>query len=63
MAKVDTSGLRHGDRVWTIDGASAMVLSETQDGKWILVRYLSSPEDPSLVGTEDLVTASELKGA
>lgn len=52
--------LRVGDRVRLAAGPVAEVLSATEDGKWIRVRYLDSPADPQLVGTEDLCTESEI---
>ncbi len=57
---MDISDLRPGDRVRTTDGAVVEVLRQTEDGKWILVRYLEDPENPSVVGTEDLCHAEEL---
>lgn len=52
--------LRPGDRVRTVDGAVAEVLTETEDGKWIKVRYVESADKPDLVGTEDLCDEEEL---
>ena len=57
---MDISALEPGDRVRTVDGAVVEVLRETEDGKWILVRYLEDPENPSAVGTEDLCHSDEL---
>lgn len=37
-----------------MDGAVAEVLKESQDGQWVLVRYVSDTQDPALIGTEDL---------
>ncbi len=57
---MDISALEPGDRVRTVDGAVVEVLKETEDGKWILVRYLEDPENPGVVGTEDLCHSDEL---
>lgn len=54
--------LKPGDRVRTVDGALVEIVNETEDGQWILVRYLADTEDPALVGTDDLCHDSELKG-
>lgn len=35
--------LKPGDLVTTVDGAVAEVLKESQDHRWILVRYVSAP--------------------
>jgi hypothetical protein len=57
---MDIHTLMPGDKVRTVDGALVVVLKETEDGKWILVRYLESAEEPNLVGTEDLCDEQEL---
>jgi hypothetical protein len=57
--KIDVRRLRPGDRVRTVDGATAVVLQESQDGEWILVRY-ESAKDEALVGSEDLCSGSDL---
>jgi hypothetical protein len=58
---MDVHELKPGDRVRTTDGAVAKILKETQDGQWILVRYIESAEAPSIVGTEDLCHQDELQ--
>lgn len=52
--------LKPGMRFETYDGAVAEVLSETEDGQWIKVRYVECEEQPSLVGTEDLCHEDEV---
>jgi len=37
------------------------ILKETEDGRSILVRYLEDPENPGIVGTEDLCHEDELE--
>ena len=54
--------LEPGDRVRTAEGAVAEIVNPTEDGCWILVRYLESPDDPGLVGTEDLCSEDEVVG-
>jgi hypothetical protein len=61
MKSMDVCGLKPGGRVRTVDGAVADILNETQDGQWILIRYIESSEDPSIVGTEDLCHQDELQ--
>ena len=58
---MDIYELKPGDKVCTTDGALVEILKETEDGRWILVRYLEDPENPSVVGTEDLCRRDELK--
>ncbi len=52
--------LKPGHKVRTQDGAEAEVLSETEDGEWIRVRYLDGG-DPLFGGTEDLVSEAEVE--
>jgi hypothetical protein len=59
---MDIHALKPGDKVRTVDGAVVEVLKETEDGQWILARYLVGTEDPALIGTEDLCHESELEG-
>ncbi len=49
-----------GDLLLTYNGAKAEVLAPTEDGRWIRVRYLESPKDPSLIGAEDLMADREV---
>jgi len=58
---MDAYALRPGDRVQTTDGALVEILKETEDGQWVLIRYLEDPENPNAVGTEDLCHVDELK--
>ncbi|MEX2227565.1 MAG: hypothetical protein WEB52_14070 [Dehalococcoidia bacterium] len=53
--------LKPGDRIETVDGSIAEVIASTEDGTWIRVRYLESPGNPSLVGTEDLCSEDDLR--
>ena len=45
------------------NGARAEVIGNPGDGAWLLVKILESPDDPSEVGTEDLVFFADVKGA
>jgi hypothetical protein len=42
------------------NGATAEVVSNPLDGVWVFARYLSSPGDASLVGTEDMIFAQDI---
>ena len=57
---MDLWQLKRGDRVRTSDGALVEIVEETEDGRWVLVRYLADLENPSVVGTEDLCRDDEL---
>lgn len=52
--------LEQGAQISLSDGATAEVVSNPKDGVWVFARYLSSPKDPSLVGTEDMVFAQDI---
>ena len=56
---VDLWLLKPGHTIRTYGGAEAEVLDETEDGAWIKVRYLTGPDDPSLDGTEDLLSVGQ----
>lgn len=53
--------LKPRHKIRTRDGAEAEVLAETEDGAWVKVRYLNVEDDPSLVGTEDLLSEDEVE--
>ena len=52
--------LKLGEQITLDSGAVAEVLAPTEDGEWILVKYIESPESPDLVGTEDLCSTEEI---
>lgn len=53
--------LQPGHKIRTRDGAEAEVLSKTEDGEWIRVRYTDTEDDPLVTGMEDLVSADEIE--
>lgn len=53
--------LKPGHKIKTCDGAEAEVVSATEDGEWIKVRYLESEDDPLFAGTEDLAHRDEVE--
>ena len=52
--------LEPGTKVRLSNDATGEVVTNFNDGVWISVRFLTSPEDPSLEGTEDMVFAQEV---
>ena len=52
--------LRLGERIKLESGAVAEVVAPTEDGTWILVKYLDVPESPEIVGKEDLCSLEEI---
>ena len=53
--QVNVREIPDGSQVETTDGATVEIVSNPHDGIWLLVRYIASPNDPSLVGTEDML--------
>lgn len=52
--------IKEGSKIATLNGATAEVVSNPKDGVWVFVKYLTSPEDPDIVGTEDMVFAQDI---
>lgn len=52
--------LEPGATIGLSDGSTAEVVSNPMDGVWVFVRYLSSPNDPSQEGSEDMVFAADV---
>ena len=47
--------LQPGTKIGLSDGSIAEVVSNPLDGVWVFARYLSSPSDATLVGTEEMI--------
>ena len=59
----DTINIRElavGRRVKLASGAEAEIVSNPQDGVWLFARYLSSPDDPAMVGQEEMIFAQDV---
>ncbi len=54
--------LEPGRTVALANGATAEVVSNPRDGVWIFGRYVSSPGNASLVGTEEMIFAQDIVG-
>ena len=52
--------IKEGATISTIHGATAEVVNNPKDGVWIFAKYLTSPEDPDLVGSEDMIFAQDI---
>jgi hypothetical protein len=52
--------LQPGTKIALADGATAEVVSNPLDGVWVFARYLSSPSDSALVGTEEMIFAQDV---
>jgi hypothetical protein len=58
---MDLYDLQLGDRVRLADGTIAEVISATEDGRWIRVRHIESPNNPSRAGSEELCSEDEIE--
>ena len=52
--------LEPGTKIRLSNEATGVVVTNFNDGVWLSVRFLTSPEDPSLEGTEDMVFAQDV---
>ena len=57
---VNIRALAAGTRVVLANGAEAEIVSNPQDGVWLFARYLSSADDPALVGEEEMIFAQDV---
>ncbi|HEY3911999.1 MAG TPA: hypothetical protein VGM07_19225 [Stellaceae bacterium] len=57
---VNTRLLAPGMQIVLVDGAVAEIVSNPLDGVWVFGRYLSSPTDPSVVGSEEMIFAQDI---
>lgn len=51
-----------GTKLRLANGATVEIVDNPRDGLWVMVRYLDSPEDPTLVGSEDMIFANDIVG-
>ena len=58
---MDLFDLEIGDRVRLTDGTIAEVISKTVEGRWIRVRHIESPDNPSLAGSEQLCSEDQIE--
>ena len=52
--------LVEGSKVATTAGATVEIVDNPKDGVWVFGKYLICPEDPSLVGNEDMFFAQDI---
>ena len=49
-----------GRKIKLQGGIVAEVKDNPRDGSWLVVRYLSAPDDPSAAGREELASAEDV---
>ena len=52
--------LQPGTKIGLSDGSIAEVVSNPLDGVWVFARYLSSLNNATLVGTEEMIFAQDI---
>ncbi len=57
---INVRDLAVGTRVMLGSGAEVEIVSNPNDGVWLFARYLSSADDPALVGQEDMIFAQDV---
>ena len=57
---VNIFDLKPGDAIRLKNGSVCEVVENMEDGMWVMVRYLSSPSDPSMEGEEELCHAEQV---
>jgi hypothetical protein len=57
---INIRDLAVGTKVVLTGGAEAEIVDNPKDGVWLFARYLSSPDDPALVGAEEMVFAQDV---
>jgi hypothetical protein len=49
-----------GRKIKLKGGIVAEVKDNPRDGSWLVVRYISAPDDPAAVGREELASADDV---
>lgn len=57
---VNLKTLAEGAKIATTAGATVEIVDNPKDGVWVFGKYLVCPEDPSLVGSEDMFFAQDI---
>jgi hypothetical protein len=57
---IDVAAVKVGTRLKLREGVVAEVTENMEDGQWLQVRYLESPERPAEVGAVELCHAQDI---
>ena len=57
---INVRDLAVGTRLMLGTGAEVEIVSNPKDGVWLFARYLSSADDPAMVGKEEMVFAQDV---
>jgi hypothetical protein len=57
---INIRDLAVGTRVALSTGAEVEIVANPKDGVWLFARFLSSADDPTLVGAEEMIFAQDV---
>ena len=57
---INIRALAVGTRVMLGSGAEVEIVANPEDGVWLFGRYLSSTDDPAMVGQEEMIFAQDV---
>lgn len=57
---INVRDLAAGTKVVLLSGAEAEIIDNPRDGVWLFARYLKSPDNPDLVGQEEMIFAQDV---
>jgi len=57
---INVRDLAVGTRAMLASGAEVEIVSNPKDGVWLFARYVSSADDPALVGQEEMIFAQDV---
>ena len=57
---INIRALTPGTRITLADGAQAEIVSNPADGVWLFARYISAPQDATLIGQEEMIFAADV---
>jgi hypothetical protein len=57
---INIRDLAIGTKVILGSGAEAEIVGNPNDGVWLFARYLLSPDDPTMVGQEEMIFAQDV---
>ncbi len=57
---INVRDLAAGITVVLLSGAEAEIIDNPKDGVWLFARYVSSPDNPDLVGQEEMIFAQDV---
>ena len=57
---INVRDLAVGTRLMLGTGAEVEIVSNPKDGVWLFARYLSSADDPAMVGEEEMIFAQDI---